>query len=277
MPVTSPVKRNRTTSSANYESSPAQILTSLQTVMSVSLPGSEPGTPAGSISCPQVSLLAGQVSASDLIGPLLAEAVSQQSVGGAAKYLMLCHTRLREEEAVCGKRATVPPLSNIISVTRSQIVMTLSNVVRGVYHTIIQGQSPLYPLVTDDQCPPDLLGDLVSLLAPDQTSFSSVFTPVLQHCLMEATRSRLVSPRFQITSRSNWSRRPETQRRMQHEPKSSDQAGQPTGHVISPLPGVGLCLVAVCKDHKLRSGLSPAASVSWTPTSCSSRQRLADR
>ena len=169
--VTSPVKRNRTTSSANYESSPAQILTSLQTVMSVSLPGSEPGTPAGSISCPQVSLLAGQVSASDLIGPLLAEAVSQQSVGGAAKYLMLCHTRLREEEAVCGKRATVPPLSNIISVTRSQIVMTLSNVVRGIYHTN-QGQSPLH--VTDDQCPPDL----VSLLAPDQTSFSSaMFTP----------------------------------------------------------------------------------------------------
>ena len=33
---------------------------------------------------------------------------------------------------------------------------------------------------------------------------------------------------------------------------ASDQAGQPTGHVISPLPGVGLCLVAVCKDHKLR-------------------------
>ena len=56
--VTSPVKRNRTTSSANYESSPAQILTSLQTVMSVSLPGSEPVTPAGTISCPQVSLLA---------------------------------------------------------------------------------------------------------------------------------------------------------------------------------------------------------------------------
>ena len=54
--VTSPVKRNRTTSSANYESSPAQILTSLQTVMSVSLPGSEPVTPAGTISCPQVSI-----------------------------------------------------------------------------------------------------------------------------------------------------------------------------------------------------------------------------
>ena len=43
----------------NYESSSAQILTSLQTVMSVSLPGSEPVTPAGIISCPQVSLLAG--------------------------------------------------------------------------------------------------------------------------------------------------------------------------------------------------------------------------
>ena len=31
-----------------------------------------------------------------------------------------------------------------------------------------------------------------------------------------------------------------------------EQAGQPTGHVICPLPGVGLSLVAVCRDHKLR-------------------------
>jgi len=33
---------------------------------------------------------------------------------------------------------------------------------------------------------------------------------------------------------------------------AGDQAGQPTGHVISSLPGVGLSLVAVCRDHKIR-------------------------
>ena len=42
------VKGNRTTSSANYESSPGQILSSLQTVLSVSLLGSKTGI----ISCP---------------------------------------------------------------------------------------------------------------------------------------------------------------------------------------------------------------------------------
>ena len=39
-PAPAPLKRNRTTSSANYESSPGQILASLQTVLSVTLPGS---------------------------------------------------------------------------------------------------------------------------------------------------------------------------------------------------------------------------------------------
>ena len=37
-PAAAPLKRNRTTSSANYESSPGQILASLQTVLSVTLP-----------------------------------------------------------------------------------------------------------------------------------------------------------------------------------------------------------------------------------------------
>ena len=45
-------KGNRTTISANYESSPGQILSSLQTVLSVSLPGSQAGSPPGIILCP---------------------------------------------------------------------------------------------------------------------------------------------------------------------------------------------------------------------------------
>ena len=74
-PMTSPIKRNRTTSSANYESSPEQILSSLQRVLSVSLPGSESGTPAGSLTCPQASALASLLSPCDLVGPILAEAI----------------------------------------------------------------------------------------------------------------------------------------------------------------------------------------------------------
>lgn len=200
-PAPAPLKRNRTTSSANYESSPGQILASLQTVLSVTLPGSEAGTASGSISCPQASALASasQLCPSDLIGPVLAEAVSQQSLAGSTKYLMLSFNRLRDEEAVCGKRALVPPLSSVLSAARSQIVTCLASTLQGVYHPggVTFSSSPLYPLITEDTFPPDLLGDLVNHLASDPASISAVFSPILRHCQSEAVRSRLVSPRFQ--------------------------------------------------------------------------------
>ena len=46
------VKGNSTTSSASYESIPSQILTSLQTMLSVSLLGSETGGSPDVILCP---------------------------------------------------------------------------------------------------------------------------------------------------------------------------------------------------------------------------------
>ena len=79
------VMGNRTTSSANYESSPGQILSSLQTVLSVSLQGSEAGSPPHVPTV--VPVPASQVVVTDLAAPMLAEPVSQQSVDGAAWYL----------------------------------------------------------------------------------------------------------------------------------------------------------------------------------------------
>ena len=49
-PPPSPRPSRGTTSSANYESSPGQFLSSLRTVLSVSLPGSEADSPPGVIS-----------------------------------------------------------------------------------------------------------------------------------------------------------------------------------------------------------------------------------
>ena len=199
-PMTSPIKRNRTTSSANYESSPEQILSSLQRVLSVSLPGSESGTPAGSLTCPQASALASLLSPCDLVGPILAEATSQQSPAGGIKYLVNSANSLRQEESLCGKRSLVPPLSSVLTSLRSQIVLTLSHILRGGW-TDGQPQtqqSPLYPHLTDDNFPPGMLQDLVSLLAPDPQAFSAVFSPLLLHCLDEMQRSRLVSSRFQV-------------------------------------------------------------------------------
>ena len=194
----SPTKRNRTTSSANYESSPGQILSSLQTILSVTLPGSDSSSPQGSLSCPQALSLAPKLAHSDLVGVVLAEAVSTQSPPVSVRYLASCHSRHRAEEAQCGKRGTVPPLSTILSSTRSQIVSTLSSVLRGVWSgPPSTTTSPLYPLLTEEQFPPDLLQDLVNLLAPNPAALSAVFSPLLQHSLAETRRVRVVTSRYQ--------------------------------------------------------------------------------
>lgn len=193
----SPTKRNRTTSSANYESSTGQILSSLQTILSVSLPGSDSSSPQGSISCPQAFALAPKLAPSDVVGAVLAEAVSTQSPPVSVRYLVSCHSRHRAEEAQCGKRGTVPPLSSILTSTRSQIVSTLSSVLRGVWSsTPSTSSSPLYPLLSEEQFPPDLLQDLVTLLAPDSAALNTVFSPLLQQSLAETRRGRVVTSRY---------------------------------------------------------------------------------
>ena len=80
------VMGNCTTSSANYESSPGQILSSLQTVLSVSLQGSEAGSPPGVPTV--VPVLASQVVVTDLAATMMAGPNRQKSLAGTVRYLM---------------------------------------------------------------------------------------------------------------------------------------------------------------------------------------------
>ena len=56
----------------------------------------------------------------DLVGPVLTEPVSQQSVAVAARCF--------------GKRELVPPLSTVLSVTMTQIVSTQAILLQGAWH-----------------------------------------------------------------------------------------------------------------------------------------------
>ena len=67
----------------------------------------------------------------------------------------------------------MPPLSTVLSVTMTPIVSNLASFLQGAWHpghTPASQQSALYPLLTDDMFPLDLLQVLVSLLAPDLVS-----------------------------------------------------------------------------------------------------------
>ena len=93
----------------------------------------------------------------------------------------------------------MPPLSTVLSVTMTQIVSTLASLPQWAWHPghTPAFQSALYPILTDDMFPPDLLQELVSLLAPDMAAFLTVFSPLVQHCQQEAASTKLVSPKFQ--------------------------------------------------------------------------------
>ena len=71
----------------------------------------------------------------------------------------------------------------------TQIVSTLASLPQWAWHPCQAPafQSALYLILTDDMFPPDLLQELVSLLAPDMAAFLTVFSPLVQHCQQEAT------------------------------------------------------------------------------------------
>ena len=153
-----------------------------------------------------VPVLASQVVITDLVTPMLmAEpVVSQQSVAASVRYLL--------------------------SVTMTQIICTLARLPQWAWHPSHTPffQSALYPFLTDHMFLPDLLQELVSLLAPDTAAFLTVFSLLVQHCQQEAASTKLVSPKFQSLLLS-LSKLMEDQLRV-----SPGGSGQPPG-LIQPL------------------------------------------
>ena len=175
-----------------------QLTASLQFILSVSLPVTYSYSPQESISCPLEYSMALQLTPSDLVGVVLANAVSNQTPTEGVRYLVSCHTRLRVEESQCGKRGTVSMLSSILCTTDCQIISTLANVLRGVWSgPLSTTTSPLYPL-SEEQFPSDLLQGLVTHLAPVTAALETVFSPLLQQILRETRKVGVVSSKFMV-------------------------------------------------------------------------------
>ena len=94
----------------------------------------------------------------------------------------------------------MPPPSTVLSVIMTKAVSTLARFPQWAWHPghTPAFQSALYPILTDDMFSPDLLQDLVSLLAPDTAAFLTVFSPLVQHCQQEAASTKLVTGQSQV-------------------------------------------------------------------------------
>jgi len=199
----SPSKRNRTTSSAIYEATEPQVRTSLQNILNVSLPGTDGSASQASLSSPNASemLESGDLGTNgDLVSLVLAETTAQLSANSTTdkvvKYLISCYDRCYAEEKV--RRASVPPLSEIIQSTRYQLVSYISLVLEGGWQGggPAPNTSPLYPALTSEATSSALLPALIDHLHQEPERFSTVFSPLLQHCLREIHRLRLIDGQY---------------------------------------------------------------------------------
>merc|ERR1719334_2774378 len=185
----SPTKRNRSTSSANYESTPGQMLSSLGTILAVELPGAEPPhqTSGLALPAPQSGQMATELGPQpDLVAVVLEEVTANLSMEETVNYLVKAYSRHRNEENNCGKRGSVAgPLSTLLASTKHQLVTSLAlslRAVQGVQAPHLT-HSPLYSLLAQEKMPFDMAVSLVAVLAPNPTALAQVFQPLLQHCL----------------------------------------------------------------------------------------------
>jgi len=202
----SPSKRNRTVSMANYEATEPQIRTSIQNILNVSIPGNDGSARSASLSCPIASELleSGELSADpNLIALVLSDILAQLSVNvnqdKVLKYLLACYGRSFDEESSTGRRATIPPLSDIILSVRYQLVTHISLVLEGAWQErVSEHTSPLYaPLAAaGEEVHSALLPALLDTVHPDSDRFHRIFSPLLQHCLNEMHKGRVIDQKY---------------------------------------------------------------------------------
>ncbi|XP_014229412.1 ubiquitin conjugation factor E4 B [Trichogramma pretiosum] len=122
-------------------------------------------------------------------------------------YLLESYARVHTEERNNAKRASVPPLSDLLSTIRAQCVQYASLVIQG-YVPITENKdkdlppfySPLLPFVLNQTLPRGFLHQLVNSTYLDEEEFKNIFNPLLQSLFLTMQQGSLVQPthRFPI-------------------------------------------------------------------------------
>ncbi|XP_035825781.1 ubiquitin conjugation factor E4 B [Aplysia californica] len=106
------------------------------------------------------------------------------------KYLVDCYERVSFEEKNAPKRTSIPPLSDAMTIARSQCVALCSLLLQGAFTQLRSqsGSSILVPFLLSNNLPHDFLHHLVVTVNTDKLVLDKVFSPILQYlCRYVAT------------------------------------------------------------------------------------------
>ncbi|XP_057653177.1 ubiquitin conjugation factor E4 B [Diorhabda carinulata] len=106
---------------------------------------------------------------------------TQNSVTVAINFLMDCYNRVSVEERNNPKRSSIPPMSDILTELRAQVIHYVTLIVQGFIITPENLlESPLLYPVLQQSLPRGFLIELINRTHTNEKLLSNVFTPILQ-------------------------------------------------------------------------------------------------
>lgn len=110
--------------------------------------------------------------------------VSDSPLNHALNYLMECYNRVSVEERNHPKRSSIPPLSDVLTEIRAQIIQYTTLLLKGYIIPNDElykfGRSPLLSPILEQTLPRGFLTEIVTRTHTNAQLFSSVFSPLLQ-------------------------------------------------------------------------------------------------
>lgn len=103
-------------------------------------------------------------------------------------YLLDSYDRVSAEERTTPKRASIPPMSTLLSSVRNQCVCHTALVLQGAFTRPRSGMTHLLPYLLSHNLPRGFLSELVQTTCHDTDTFEKIFEPVI-HSL-----TRLIHP-----------------------------------------------------------------------------------
>ncbi|XP_018354562.1 PREDICTED: ubiquitin conjugation factor E4 B [Trachymyrmex septentrionalis] len=122
---------------------------------------------------------------------------SKSSQPKSLTYLLNCYSRIAIEERNHPKRSSIPPLSNVLTVLKTQCVQYSSLVLQGLVGICEASVIPmcttylLYPILSQS-LPRGYLHELVAKTHTNSSTFNKIFTPVLQGLYLSMQQASLV-------------------------------------------------------------------------------------
>lgn len=201
-------KRKRTSSSANYELSEDQLLSIVEEIFSVNLLASSSAATRYPVA--QASELLAErkqdsssIDFKEVVSDILFEVLASISNGtikvdekGQLKqrmvgYLFKCYQAVEAQERTQKKKCSVPPLSEVIAISRSQTIQYASLVAQGCFDTSQAAtsgaiaSSPFFEPLLKQTLPNGFLLDLIIDASGDWPTFTRVFGPLVRNLVSE--------------------------------------------------------------------------------------------